>query len=333
MRTLVFAWVLLGLSLAAHGQAAPTSGPETALPTALPADQVEGLQAVRFDPRPRQIIRNVHYVASNERHLVRFRPAIAGLGGMSIGVGAEQNYILAGWSRPEVLVLMDFDQWIVDLHRIYGAIFRHADSPEELVAAWASKGRKTLTGWLEDAVADPAERKRVLKVLKVSGPDVHRHLRRQRKRHVKQGWETILTSQEHYDFVAALWRSGRVHPCRGDLTGESTLKDLAGFAVRFKLPVRVLYLSNAEYYFTYRDGSFKENILALPFDDKSLVLHTHPRKNNNYTYYIQGGPNFQKWLARGKVKWFRSLRKQAVKSGDGDLYEITREPKAEPVPP
>ena len=47
-----------------------------------------------------------------------------------MGVGTDQNYLIAGWSRPEVLVLMDFDQVVVDLHRVYQLAFLHAESPE-----------------------------------------------------------------------------------------------------------------------------------------------------------------------------------------------------------
>ena len=45
----------------------------------------------------------------NEDHLDLFRPAVKDKGGLYIGVGTDQNYLLGAWARAEALVLMDFD--------------------------------------------------------------------------------------------------------------------------------------------------------------------------------------------------------------------------------
>ena len=55
-----------------------------------------------------------------------------------IGVGAEQNYVLAGWARPQVLVLMDCDADMVQLHEAYRACFELAAKPDEFIALWKS---------------------------------------------------------------------------------------------------------------------------------------------------------------------------------------------------
>ena len=97
------------------------------------------------DPRPKSITRNAHYVISNENHHHLFEPALSKLkGGVVAGVGSDQMYLFAGWAKPEALVPMDFDQVIVDLHYVYGAMFRKAETPAELIALWSPRMGKTL---------------------------------------------------------------------------------------------------------------------------------------------------------------------------------------------
>lgn len=298
----------------------------------LPPNMVLELKGLQPDPPPERLIRDVHYVISNERHFARFQAPVVGRGGISVGVGAEQNYVLAGWSRPEIIILMDFDQWIVDLHVVHGMVFRRADTIEEYLEFWNPDRGATLDSWLQEEVAGEVPRKRFAKMMKYAVPRVHKHLVRQRKRQQKAGVRTYLTDQEQYAYVASLWRTGRAYPVRGDLTAGATMQSIASFAGKSGLPIRLLYLSNAEYYFTYNDGSFRGNIAALPFDEESVVLHTHPRKNNNYDYYYHSGPNFQAWVEENHAKWFRSLLKHAESTGTQGLHVIRKTPADLPKP-
>lgn len=292
------------------------------------------LQAIRFDPKPPKLIRDVHYTTSNERHLRLFQQTARERGGIQLGVGAEQNYLLAGWSRPELVICMDFDQYITDIHVIYGLLFGASRNAEELIAWWSVESKERFSELLEDAVPDPARRKLLTSMHGREGPSISRHLGRQAANYKTLGLATWLTTQEQFDFVRGLWSQGRVIPVRGDLTGPNSLKDIAAVAARFGLPVRLFYLSNAEYYFEYRDGDFRTNVEALPFDERSVVLHTHPTKHD-YLYFYHSGENFRAWATNPRVKWFRAVKRYGVSAGEDLPLEILKTPAdvLKPRPP
>ena len=80
---------------------------------------------------------------------------------------------------------------------------------------------------------------------------VKQRLERLRKRHQRLGVASFLTDNDQYRHVRKLWELDRVRPVRGDLTQDKALTDVAAFARAAKLPVRSIYLSNAEDYFSY----------------------------------------------------------------------------------
>ena len=96
---------------AAHAQAQPVAP--------LSAEHARVLRSVPEDPAPEGLFSDTHYLISNEDRPERFRGAVSDLGGLQLGVGTDQNYLFAGWARPQVLALIDFDQQVVDLHRVY----------------------------------------------------------------------------------------------------------------------------------------------------------------------------------------------------------------------
>jgi len=77
-----------------------------------------------------------HYVTGNEHGLDAFRERVRGLGGGYLGVGAEQGYLLLGWSRAELGWLIDYDPVVVETHALHHAIFLAADTPERYLELW-----------------------------------------------------------------------------------------------------------------------------------------------------------------------------------------------------
>lgn len=327
-----FLVVLLLLSGLSEASAQPKVANAELAPVA--PELAAALKGIRFDPKPAKLIRDVHYTTSNERHVRLFRDVTAKLGGIQLGVGAEQNYLLAGWSRPELVICMDFDQYITDVHVIYGLLFARSKTAAELIDWWSTGSQPKFSELLERSVEDPQQRKVLAAIHRREGASIARHLGRQTAVFKKHGTDTWLTQQEQFDFVRNLWARGRVFPVRGDLTGPSTLKDIGAIATRFKMPVRLFYLSNAEYYFEYWDGEFRENVAALPFDRRSVVLHTHPTKHD-YKYFHHTGENFRAWATHEKVKWFRTVKRHADSVGEELLFEIRKVPAdvIKPRPP
>jgi hypothetical protein len=274
--------------------------------------------AVRPDPPPPELVRDTHYIISNENNHERFRAAVAGLGGVYIGVGSEQNYLIAGWSRPEVLVLMDFDQVVVDLHRVYRAIFLSAKDPAAFRRLWDRSREDEVLTLLRQAYPGP-EGKGVVRAYRMSRYTIPERLDKLIAQYGAAGIPTFLHDAAQYEHLAGLFRAGRVLAVRGDLTVGSALRDVAAAARQTGLPVRVVYLSNAERYFPYNED-FKRSLRALPMDERSLLLRTMARRNGAYEYFIQSGTAFQAWLGqRGAARVQQLLY--------GDLGRSLRHPR------
>ena len=105
---------------------------------------------------------------------------------------------------------------------------------------------------------------------------------------------------------------------------------MAEAARRVGLPIRTLYLSNAEQYFKYTTN-YKENMRSLPFDEKSQVLRTVGKRTDAspdgfYEYIVQRGENFSAWLDYPKLYTVWTLfRARNPRKGVGST-EITRLP-------
>ncbi len=254
------------------------------------------LAAIPEDPPPPQIIRETHYFVSNEHKPEAFRLHAEGRGGIYLGVGAEQNYLFAGWARPEVLLLADFDQWVVDVHFIHSVLMQDSPDPVTFVERWSKAQRGKARELLTRAVADAATRKRVLEMHNITQPGVYSKLINQQVGYRGRKIPTWLTDPEQYEHLAGLYRSGHARAVRGDFTGRKTLAGLAAAARALDLPVRTIYLSNVEDYFHYSSG-LGQNLLAQPIDERSILLRTWAIDGTKYVYAAQSATDFHRWLA------------------------------------
>lgn len=292
---------------------------------AAPLDEalVTALDGVRADPRPESTTRGKHYWVSNEWQLETFRSDIEGLGGVFVGVGTDQNYIMAAWAKPDVLVLMDFDQAIADLHLAYEVAFLTAQTPEDFVAFWEYKERKNSRRAIRQHFSSRRDRRRAVRAFNQARYIVHTRFE---KLLAKSDAKTILNDPEQYATVVQLFKEDRVVAVRGDLTARRTMRDLAEVFDEHGLVVRALYTSNAEQYFNYT-RAFKRNITELPTDPRSLLLRTRPT-GHDYTYVVQSYDDFEKWL---DVKGVRNVKKLAPRSkldAEVPLYRVPPAPRA-----
>lgn len=299
--------------------------PQGRLRFALEPGLAAALQRIRPDPLPPATTRGLHYVASNERRQYHFRRAVERLGGVWIGVGAEQNYTMAGWARPELLILLDFDQVVVDLHHIYRVAFAYSPDAERFLAFWHRRQRRHSAGLLRSALADrPRLRRRALAVFRRYRRPVEVRLRALRDAYQRAGQPVFLTDPEQYAHLRALVHTGRVHPLRGDLTARGSMRRLGRVLARHGRIVRALYLSNAEQYFQYTP-EFRRNVVALPVDEWSLLLRTRPVRDD-YAYVLQWYDNFLRWLRRPTVPNVRVLLPRHALSPARPLEQFVEEP-------
>jgi len=289
----------------------------------------EALSAIRADPPPKHLVRDAHYVVSNEHRHGQFRQSITDLGGLQYGVGTDQMYLMAGWSTPEALVLMDFDQMVVNLHKVYGIFFKHAANPESFLSLWSRENKANSIALLEARAEDP---KALLKAFKYARKWVNARLKRVKKTYAKEKTPTFLSDADQYAMLRNMWLQGRVLAIRGNLTAEMTMADMAKAARAMNLPVRMAYLSNAEQYFEISD-TYRKNIQSLPVDERSIYLRTFPnakkdnKRRDQYSYYVQKATDFNTWLDCSRVKNTRRMRYYKERGKLDDLYILGPPPK------
>lgn len=276
----------------------PAPAPEA---TPIAQDLAQDFRSITEDRPPTHIVRGIHYIVSNENRHYLYRAAVRESGGLFIGVGTDQNYLIAGWARPEVLVLMDFDQVVVDLHRVYKLAFLNADSPRAFLKMWSPTHMSKLHALIDQSDETPEVRRRMHRALNISRHRVERRLYALQYRYTRKHTPSFVTDAEQYAYVVGMFKNDRVFMLRGDLTANQTVNGLAQVARAHHLPVRVLYLSNAERYFPYNDD-FRASMLNLPMDEHTLVLRTSDFHSGYYQYTAQGGANFQAWLRSDQTK-------------------------------
>jgi hypothetical protein len=140
-----------------------------------------------------------------------------------------------------------------------------------------------------------------------------------------RGVPSVFTDAEHYAFVAGLVKAGRVVAMVADLTGTRALRGLGEALRELELPLRTLFLSNAEQYFDYVPA-FRDNILGLSGDDQTLVLRTRSLGNGRYEYYQQTAPNFAAFLRDPGIAKVQDLFRRRSSTGNPLLFRIAARP-------
>jgi hypothetical protein len=249
-----------------------------------------------------------HYINGDEYYLHKWRSAIQGLGGAYVGVGADQSYVLIGWQRPSLVWQIDYDAFVPLIHKIYRAFFTSEATPEEFWNLWTSKGLSRGVQVLEKALGNDPQKALVIKMYRRYQKRILFRFRllRQRLRRGKTAW--FMTDQSQYDVIRTLIRTGRIRSMSTNLLASVGLRNIGKTAKTLGVPIRVLYLSNAEQYWPYNDV-FKANMAALPFDEKSLLLRTISTWNINkdYSYFSQPALTFLSFLNAPWVKKVRDL--------------------------
>ncbi len=279
-----------------------------------PADPLAALDAqtsesFRAGPEDAYFKTDTHYVKTNEsRHDVWF-PYIDGLGGAYLGVGADQNYTLIARARSRFVFLIDIDPRVGQTHRVYEVLIERAETPEALLAYFERSAEDETAALLEEAFAslDEGERKRLLRAYRASRETLRRHLARVATRTHDDQPSSWLSDPESYAWIRRLYLADRVRIMPGDLTGEQSMATVAAATRALGVPLRVVYMSNAEEYFKYFSGRFRANIRELPGDADSVVLRTlygekWKHADSLWNYQVQPWSDFAERLAREDLR-------------------------------
>lgn len=256
------------------------------------------------EPAPAVMTDPIDYVHTNETRHDLYFPFIEGLGGGYVGVGSDQNYILAARARSELIWLMDYNITVARMHRVVRALVLAAPDAGEYQSLWRSDARERARSILEKSYRDDPDRAEVVATYERFQAKVERYHQRTLPR-AQKGWSSLwLHDPGTYEYMRAMFRAGRVRSLRGDLLGAAAMKGIARSARELGVTVRVIYLSNAESFFPY-EPSFRENLAALPIDDGSVVLRTagarvfgRSKADFNWHYNVQKATHFVGLLGR-----------------------------------
>lgn len=265
---------------------------------------------------PKQEDKN--YLAGNEKTLFAFYEDIRDLGGGYVGVGSDQAYLFIGWAKPELAWLVDYDPSVVSIHGVYRAFFLEFETPQELVAVWGEGGYAAGAAAIH-AHNDPQRAKQLERLFARHRGWINRRIHQQVKRMRAAKVPTFLTDQEQFDYIRELYRRDRIRPMVANLLDKRGMQGVAKAAHELGVTIRVLYVSNAEQYWRGYNRHFRNNVRALPVDEKSVLLRTLLiwDVNGDYRYNVQPLANYQEWLAHPYVR---------------SVYHIVyKRPKADPA--
>lgn len=275
-----------------------------------------------------------HYVKSNERRHDTWFPYVKDLGGAFVGVGPDQCYTVAAAQGAELMFLLDIDHMVVDVHNNYEVLIEASETPAELHQRFNETEQDASLALLEEAYADVDKKTRRLRLqtYRASRETIFRHLKHVIERNQGGAQTSWLSNADYYTHIRTLFQNDRVRIMDGDLTGADTMTSIGVATTKLEVPVRVLYLSNAEEYYKYTK-QYVANVAGLPGDAKSVALRTIYNKewehaDTLWNYQVQPLANYQEFLSGGNVRsrnsMFRAAEKQKVLERTTDVSGVSR---------
>ncbi|MBI5490171.1 MAG: hypothetical protein HY905_22745 [Deltaproteobacteria bacterium] len=292
--------------------------------TPLTAEQKAIVDSVAGDEAGRDPIDQRHYVQTNEPRHDDWFPYIDGVGGAYVGVGSDQNYTLFARARSELIWLMDYDIVVTRIHRVFGALIAAAPDAAAFLAFFERDGTTAALEVLDASRDDEDDREELRELYKEYKPSLRHYFQRLATLEADGKPSTWLSDPEAYAWVRAAFVAGRVRTLKGDLLGRTVLPAIASAQHRLDMPVRVVYLSNAEQYFLY-NAAFKDAFAALPFDGRSVILRTENfeddqgRNSMIWHYQVEPARHFVAQLARPEVDHTNDLEPPATYRPRGGL--------------
>lgn len=254
-----------------------------------------------------------HYITGNERTLDLYHPHIADVGGGYLGVGTDQGYLLVDWARSDVAWFVDYDAEVQVVHELYRRFFMGAATPAEFLALWGKDGRAAAKALLE-AETEPGRAKQLTLAYDTYRAEIDKRLRKVEQRMRKVELPCYLTDLARYQHLRTMLEEGRIRPMLANLLDDRGVAGIAEAARTLEVPIRVIYLSNAEQYWRRYAPQYRQNIAALPLADDALLLRTLLRVSidKDFHYNVQPAKNYVEWLAAPYVR---------------NVYDITGRPE------
>ncbi|NVB42113.1 hypothetical protein G6O69_30095 [Pseudenhygromyxa sp. WMMC2535] len=301
-------------------EAAPEAAPEEIDPYAPLSPERQALFLA--GPEEDHVEVQDHYIKTNERRHDVWFPYLADKGGVYIGVAADQNYTLIAAAKSELVFLIDLDWRVTELHRAYEVLIEASEDAQTLHQRFHEDNAEASAKLIEDALSGKISDEQLRGTLMSwrSGREtVYRHLEKVIGRDQDGQPTSWLSNPEFYAHIRKLYQNDRVRMVLGNLTGPTTMQTVAKAAKELDLPVEVLYLSNAEEYYSYT-SQYRSNIAALPTDERSVVLRTIYSKkwvhaDSLWNYQVQAFSDYKTRLAESSASSRNVMLRLAEKEG------------------
>jgi hypothetical protein len=195
-------------------------------------------------------------------------------------------------------------------------------SPEEFLLRWNPFERKVTLQLLAAAYPDDPELAELQDLLQENADAMGTYLHRVVERIAADGQPgSWLADRALYRYVRRMFQEDRVRIVAGDLLREMPGR-IAEAQRELGVPLRIVYLSNAEEYFAYND-SFRAAFTTMPFDERSIVLRTVARRlpdgsRRVWHYQVEPAAHFVAALAGG-TNSFAELDREATYGLAGGL--------------
>ncbi len=285
----------------------------------------------------------------NEDRLDLFYKEALDLKGGYVGVGSLQNFMLGAWAKSEYMWLVDFTRIVVATNRIHIEFIKRSKTPEEYVGLWQKKNRQKALAIIDETFKTDAQYKFIRKSYFNAFFYVNKRINLDLVLSKRYKYPIWLNTQPLYDHLYKLATSGKIQTIRGDLSGKISLQSIGNTARKMKLPMRLLYFSNAEEYVAVCwvpcNPQFRTNMLSMPVDAKSKVFRTVSSPNRRvYTwapgselttsrgfhYNIQPGTLFNQWMKfEGKMGIPTMLKGATVDAKNGISKCVSAPPVAQ----
>jgi hypothetical protein len=213
------------------------------------------------------------YVTTNEPDRYLFERFLANAGGIYVGVGSDQSYDFVAEQRPQWAFVFDYDPNVVRFHQVMQPLLRAAATRQELVALWGPDQTDRVEKLLTEAW--PQEAAILESFFYGYRNRVHDNLDDMLTPPAAAPTFGFLATDDNYAVIHTLAVQRRIVPVGVDMLDVVGLRSIGSAARQLGVPVRVYYTSNAP---TAWGGQatpdYKQNVRALPMDDRSMVLAT-----------------------------------------------------------
>lgn len=338
--------------------------PAPAAPTQPTADQLKTFTSIKEDVLAKQVCEQKgrsfvdcrdpnHYIKTNEPRLHVWRPYLENVGGGYTGVGIDQNYTFIAHARSEWAWLFDYDPAVVHLHWILRAVILDSPDRKAFLAHYTPEAKESVLELLSKTYAGNPERAAYRELYAISRASLAKYYEHQvegevsipdivkaptaekdaplRKAGVKVGEESAdpsfgwLATEESYQYIRMMYQQGRIHILKGDMLAKNTMQGIGAAARAMGVTIRIYYPSNAPECWPFTE-QYKKNVLALPFDDRSVVLQTlsgikggYAKQIGYWHYNVQSGLQQQELLSRRGYGSLKQVVFERLPGGDPDL--------------